>query len=245
MKAGLEDWIAKLFEYRELLRMGHLQTRDDLNLGLGWLYYALARILRPERVVVIGSWRGFVPMVFARALADNGEGGEVLFIDPSLADGFWKDAREVSRYFRSYGIANIRHVLLTTQDFVRTREYRGLRDLKIVFIDGYHTHEQAKFDYEAFAGRMAPDGIALFHDTKEFDISHRYGKRRTYVRTVRKYMDELIGQRGLQVFDLPFGGGVTLVRRVSISAAAQHAKRRPAKPPALRDRRRRRVRKTL
>ena len=70
----LNHWIAGLFEHPDLLRMGHAQRRDDLNLGLGWLYYALGRMLRPARAVVIGSYRGFAPLVLARALSDNSEG---------------------------------------------------------------------------------------------------------------------------------------------------------------------------
>ena len=94
-----QDWIAALFEHPNLLRMGHAQRTDDQNLGLGWLYYALARIVRPTTVVVIGSFRGFAPLVFARALADNAEGGQLHFIDPSLVDDFWKDAAAVRAYF--------------------------------------------------------------------------------------------------------------------------------------------------
>ena len=232
--AALPDWIAGLFGYRELLRMGHLQRKDDLNLGLGWLYYALARILRPAQVVVIGSWRGFVPMVFARALQDNAESGEVLFIDPSLTDGFWKNRKAVARHFRSYGITNIRHLLMTTQEFVQSREYRALREIGIVFIDGYHTHEQAKFDYLAFAGLLAADGLILFHDTKEFDVSHRYGRKHAYVRTVRNYMEELQREPQLQVLDLPFGGGVALVRRVPARLASPPTPRRKPRRPASR-----------
>ena len=69
--------------------MGHSQSPEDRNLGLGWLYYALGRTLRPKVAVVIGSWRGFVPLVIGKALQDNQIPGELIFIDPSLADDFW------------------------------------------------------------------------------------------------------------------------------------------------------------
>ena len=71
----MTDWIARLLERPDLQGMGHGQRVEDLNLGLGWLYYALARLLRPRIVVVIGSYRGFAPLVFGRALADNQESG--------------------------------------------------------------------------------------------------------------------------------------------------------------------------
>ena len=40
-----EDFIRNLFSDPEMLRMGHQQRRDDLNLGLGWIYYALGRVI--------------------------------------------------------------------------------------------------------------------------------------------------------------------------------------------------------
>ena len=86
-----------------MLQMGHAQRAEDLNLGLGWLYYGLARLLRPQRIVVIGSYRGFAPMLFARALADNGEGGRVTLIEPSLVDDFWTDSNRVAAHFSEAG----------------------------------------------------------------------------------------------------------------------------------------------
>ena len=108
-------WIARLFESPGLLSMGHNQRADDLNLGLGWLYYALGRTVRPRRAVVIGSYRGFVPLVLAKALRDNREPGEVTFIDPSLVDDFWKDPETTRAYFRGFDLENIRHFGMTTQ----------------------------------------------------------------------------------------------------------------------------------
>src|SRR5262249_32099973 len=119
-------WIDQLFANPQLLRMGHLQRAEDRNLGLGWMYYALARILRPRTVVVIGSWRGFAALVFGKALGDNLEGGRIVFIDPSLVDDFWKDPDSVRRHFSSYGVDNVEHFRMTTQEFVETEDYRLL-----------------------------------------------------------------------------------------------------------------------
>src|SRR5262245_1136215 len=117
---SLTDWVAVLFQNSDLTRMGHFQRVEDANLGLGWVYYGLARVMRPSAVVVIGSYRGFVPLVLARALAENSEGGQVYFIDPSLVDDFWKDAARVRDHFASYGVTNIQHFLMTTQQFVES-----------------------------------------------------------------------------------------------------------------------------
>jgi predicted O-methyltransferase YrrM len=214
----MKDWIAELFRDPNLTRMGHAERVEDLNLGLGWLYYGIARVLRPAIVVVIGSYRGFVPMVLGKALADNGGSGQVHFIDPSHVDDFWKDADTVNAHFARYGLSNIRHYLMTTQQFVESKEYRELGAPGIVFVDGYHTEEQARFDYESFRDRLTSDGLTLFHDSRYVKPSRIYGPDRIYTRTVRNFIDKLKQDPALQVLDLPFDAGVTLVRRASAPA---------------------------
>jgi predicted O-methyltransferase YrrM len=214
----MKDWIEKLFESRDLTRMGHLQRVEDANLGLGWIYYALARVIRPKQVVVIGSYRGFVPLVLGKALADNGDGGEVIFIDPSLVDDFWKDSNAVADYFARFDIGNISHHLMTTQQFVRSATYRALRNVGMVFVDGYHSEEQARFDYDAFASLLDENGIILLHDTSHCGVSGMYGPEAAYQCRVKFVVDELKKDTGLQVFDLPFGQGVTLIRKLSATA---------------------------
>lgn len=209
----LGSWIARLFDHPDLIRMGHNQRTRDHNLGLGWIYYGLARLLDPARVVIIGSWRGFVPMVIARACQDNGNSGEVHFIDPSFIDDFWRDPVRTDAWFQSFGLHNIRHHLCTTQEFVSTPVYRELGDIGLLFVDGYHTAAQARFDYEAFAGRLAPRGLVLFHDSMLLRHSTFYGEDRAYDVDVPHLMDELRQDPRLQLLDLPFGAGLTVMRR--------------------------------
>lgn len=209
----LTEWIARLFEEPGLLRMGHNQRAEDSNLGLGWLYYGLARLIHPRSAVVIGSYRGFVPLLLGKALRDNVEPGEVTFIDPSMVDDFWKDPEAVPAYFRGFGLENIRHYLMTTQQFVETEAYRRLPEIGLLFIDGYHSEEQARFDYRAFEGLLEPRGIALFHDSMVLRPSVIYGAERAYGIRVRDFLDELRRDPGVQLFDVPFGTGVTLLRK--------------------------------
>jgi len=210
----MNRWLKELFFNEDFLKMGHFQRLEDHNLGLGWLYYSIARIIRPHKVVVIGSWRGFAPIIFAKALMDNLEKGEVIFIDPSYVDNFWKDKISVEEYFKKYGFANISHFLMTTQQFVETETYKGLADIGIVFIDGYHSKEQAKFDYEAFQHLLAEDGMIMLHDSISSCNSPIYGKDKVYEHQVRFFVEELKGDKELQVFDFPFGFGVTIVRKL-------------------------------
>jgi predicted O-methyltransferase YrrM len=216
MERGMSaEWIARVFEYPDLLRMGHSQSAADQNLGLGWLYYAFGRILRPRRAVVIGSWRGFVPLVMAKALQDNLEPGEVVFIDPSLVDDFWSDTDRVRQYFLSLGVKNIRHFRMTTQEFVNTADYRSLGEIGLLFIDGRHTEEQASFDYRAFEGLLAPRGIVMLHDSMIVRPDKVYGAENAYPMSVKSFVDGLKEDPSLQLLDLPFGAsGMTLLRKL-------------------------------
>lgn len=208
----MDEFIRRLFADPQMLRMGHHQRAEDQNLGLGWQYYALGRILRPRRALVIGSWRGFVPLVIAKALADNREGGTVWFIDPSMVDAFWRDPDTVAAHFRSYGLQNIVHRCMTTQEFVQSDAYARLDQLGLVMIDGMHTAEQARFDYLAVADRLTDDAVVMFHDSIRPKRSPIYGPGREYEHSVYRFIERLRVTPGLEVLSLPFDSGVTLVR---------------------------------
>jgi len=215
MPDDLTTWIAKLFVDPALTGMGQAQRVDDLNLGLGWIYYGLTRLARPQRVVVIGSYRGFAPLVFARALADNEEGGRVTFIDPSLVDDFWRDQESVKAHFAAHGLDNVDHHLMTTQEFVESPAWKELGEVGIVLVDGYHSEEQARFDHEAFAPQLGATGYTLFHDSVREKNSGIYGDDKRYVHDVCFYMDALRQDPAWEVVALPFDDGLCMVRPAS------------------------------
>lgn len=194
-----------------MLRMGHCQDAERLDLGMGWLYYGWARLIRPRRVVVIGSYRGFVPLVLGKALHDNGDGGDVWFIDPSLVDDFWKG--DVAAHFARFGVTNVRHFLQTTQEFTASDANREMGAIGIAFIDGYHTAEQAQIDFEALAPHVPSSGLVLLHDSIEVGTVNIYGPDRRYERTVRHFVDRLRGNAEWQILDLPYAKGLTVARR--------------------------------
>jgi predicted O-methyltransferase YrrM len=211
---GLTAWIAQLLRDPAMTGMGHDQRVADSNLGLGWLYYGFARLWRPRRVVVIGSYRGFAPLLFARALADNGEGGRVTLIEPSLVDAFWTDAAAVAAHFAAHGLSNIDHLCLTTQQCIGHPAWEATGDVGIALIDGYHTAEQARFDQRALEPRLAPGAILMFHDSLRERVSRIYGDERAYMHSVTRHIDSLRDDPAWQVLDLDRGDGLSIVRRV-------------------------------
>lgn len=208
----MDEFVRRLMSDPLMLGMGHGQRVEDLNLGLGWIYYALARAARPRRAVVIGSYRGFAPSIIAKGLLDNGEGGEVEFIDPSYVDPFWRDPATVKRHFEGLGTPNVRHHCCTTQEFAGSDAYARLGEVGLLMVDGYHTEEQARIDYLAFLPRLARDSLTLFHDSTLHRSSGIYGEDNRYVFTVWRFIERLKKVPGLEVLTLPIDQGLTLVR---------------------------------
>ena len=69
--------------------LGQHEDSRGLNLGFGFLYYALVRALRPRHVVVIGSGFGLRVVCLALGFRDNAKGC-LSFVDSSysvLTDG--------------------------------------------------------------------------------------------------------------------------------------------------------------
>ena len=106
--------------------LGHREDVGTLNLGFGFLYYALVRALRPKHVVVIGSGFGFSVVCLALALRDNGR-GHSRFVDPSysvITDGpfrtiggtaQWDDPQKVEPPLRAFRRRGRRHPLPAAQ----------------------------------------------------------------------------------------------------------------------------------
>lgn len=228
--APLQSWVEDLLGRPGLAGQGHGQSVEDWNLGLGWIYYGLVRALRPATAVCIGSYRGFVPLVLARAQTDNLEGGTTWFIDPSLVDDFWLDPARVRAYFEGFGIGNVRHACMTTADFLASEENRAIRSVDMLFIDGYHTEEQAAFDFQAFEARLTPNAVVLLHDSIRTRTTRIYGEDRAYQHTVNRFVQRLKDDGRWQVMDVPFGDGLTLVRRseLDLSTMQKREKEDPA-----------------
>ena len=190
-------------------RHGYSEKKDlqAKNLGLGWAYYAFARLYKPKITVGIGSGRGFAPLLFAKGIKDNANNGKYYFIDPSLDDGFWKDSKKNKKLFKKFGVEKaIKHYLLTTQEFVKTKEYKRLRNIELLCIDGSHFYNFVKFDFKVFEKKLRKDAIILFHDSISRSKNPEWNGP-------RKFLCELLKNKNYQSFDFKFGAGLTIVQK--------------------------------
>ncbi len=209
--------LQKIFE--DAKPLGHNQKPKNLNLGFGFVYYALVRAIRPKHILVIGSGYGFSVVCLALGLKDNGT-GRLTFVDPSyslLKDGplktvggrgQWMDETKVSNHFKQFGVENIvtHHKLRNDQFFPSYKTFK-LPKIDIAFIDGEHTYEGIKYDFINTLRHSHKNTYIFLHDTNLYirEMVRHCG--------VKQWLELLKLHEGLfEVVDFPFDSGVAVVR---------------------------------
>jgi hypothetical protein len=199
--------------------LGHNEAAEDLNLGFGFLYYALARALRPKHVVVIGSGFGFSVVCLALGLRDNAK-GQLSFVDPSysvLTDGpfktvggtaQWDDPNKVTRHFARFGIEHLlTHYRLRSDEFFARYAGAALPEIDLAFIDGSHAYDDVRQDFISTVRHAHKNAYVLLHDTNIYvrELVRHAG--------VKRWLKEVKREKELfELVDFPFSSGVSIVR---------------------------------
>lgn len=147
---------------------GHQIDRFTGNLGFGFIHYALILNIKPERILCIGSRKGFIPAICALACQENGK-GHVDFVDAGYdiddpkhwsGIGWWKKTNPI----KHFQFLDINEFLSTY--VITTKEYaqKYHKKYQYIYIDGDHSYEGVKYDYETFWPRLEKKGLMLFHD---------------------------------------------------------------------------------
>ena len=167
------------------------------NLGYGWIHYGLIRLLRPENVLCIGSKWGFIPAVCAMACKDN-KFGVVDFIDAGFdindysgpgehwgGVGWWKKC-DPKKYFGKFGLDKyINLYVMTTKEYTKKnkKKFYGY-----IHIDGDHSYDGVKFDFQTFWPKLEKGGYLAIHDIGSPDLDgNKYGTRRFWKEISKKY----------------------------------------------------------
>lgn len=148
---------------------GHEANITQADLGYGWLHYGCIRLLKPKRVLCVGSRHGYIPAVLAQACKDNGF-GRVDFVDAGYnsadkdgwtGEGYWRTP-EGQTSFQRFGLGHyITLFLITTKAFYR-KYPKVVYDY--IYIDGNHSYEGVSFDYHMFLPQLKVGGLISFHD---------------------------------------------------------------------------------
>jgi predicted O-methyltransferase YrrM len=154
---------------RRVSRARHRLTAIDFASGLGdsaWLLYGLTRSLKPKVCVEVGSARGKSACYVGLALMENGF-GKIYAIDPHTKTD-WNDLNSVETLpaiehnVKSLGLMKYVEIIRKTSDDA-VKEWSQPIDL--LFIDGDHTYEGVRRDWESFSPFLAEFGVTVFHDT--------------------------------------------------------------------------------
>ncbi len=154
---------------------GYLLQNADARrglLGFGLLHHALIVNMKPARILCIGSKKGFIPALCAMACRDVGR-GHVDFVDAGYSEsdangtkhwggiGFWRSQNpQVHFSFLGLDTHITTHVMTTDEYFRKTR-----KSYEYIYIDGDHTYEGVKKDFNNAWPRLKKGGLMLLHDT--------------------------------------------------------------------------------
>ena len=126
----------------------------------------LVERLRPRTVLEIGTARGGTLFLWTRAAARD---ATIISIDlpGGLFGGGYPFLRSI--LYKNLGKDKQRIILLRRDSHDRktlgiVRDLLGNRLLDFLFIDGDHTYEGVKMDYEMYSPLVRPGGIIAFHD---------------------------------------------------------------------------------
>lgn len=192
--------------------LGEIRTRSGLGDG-AWILYGLVKAERPQVVVEIGSATGWSACVMGCALKANGQ-GRLYAIDPHTAtqwnDGTLYDTFPViTRNVRRLGLENI----VTTIRKTSEEAAQGWNEkIDLIFIDGDHSYEGVKKDWELFRPHLHPFSFAVFHDTI-WEVGRVKEEYKREDMGVPRFVDEL-RREGYPVATAPGNCGLSIVQPV-------------------------------
>ena len=211
----------------------------DLHMGDGVVVYSIVQHMRTKNCVCIGSGGGFIPRIMTQARIDlhkqnifEGNGdynwgdiGVTYVVDACNGIGGPNDLDNEDSFYRKNFYP--RFIKSTSVDayydfFVR-------QDIKIdlLFIDGDHSYEGVKQDFDLYSTILSPKGIIILHDTddqyEETLIVSEDSKKDHYrfdgpsrlIKELQKNPDwNLINLHNFRILmDKPSSSGITIINR--------------------------------
>lgn len=151
----------------------------DLHMGDGIVVYSLIQHMRAKNCVCIGSGGGFIPRIMTQARIDLhkqnifygnpdynwGDIGATYIIDACNGIGGPNDLDNDTSFYRENFYP--RFIKDTSENAYYN--FFILQDIKIdvLFIDGDHSYEGVKLDFELYSNILSENGVVIIHDTDE------------------------------------------------------------------------------
>ena len=211
----------------------------DLHLGDGLIVYSIIQHMRAKNCVCIGSGGGFVPRIMTQARYDLhqqgifegnsdynwGDIGATYVIDACNGIGGPNDLENEDSFYRKS--FHPRFIKSTSEKAYY--DFFVIQDIKIdvLFIDGDHSYEGVKLDFELYSKILSPKGIILIHDTDgEYEESlivsedakkdhHRFDGPSRLIKELQLNPEwNLVNLFNFRILnDKPSSSGITIVNR--------------------------------
>ena len=162
--------------------------------------FDLVAELRPKLMVELGTHSGESYFAFCQAVSENDVGTSCYAVDTWKGDeqaGFYDEDvyQDVLRHNQEF-YQRFSYLVRSTFDEAVTQFADGTIDL--LHIDGLHTYEAVKHDFETWLPKVSPAGIVLFHD-----VAARHADFGAW-----KFWEELSSAHGSFTFQHGWGLGV-------------------------------------
>lgn len=156
-------------------RWTHGATEE--HLGDGLIVYSLIQHMRAKNCVCIGSGGGYIPRIITQARLDLhkqgifegndnlswGDIGVTYLVDACNGVGGPNDLEDENSYYRHTFYPRL--IKSTSEEAYYN--FFVMQDIKIdfLFIDGDHSYEGVKKDFELYSTLLSDKGIIVIHDT--------------------------------------------------------------------------------
>ena len=150
---------------------------NDVEMGDGLLVYSFIQFIRAKTCVCIGSGGGFIPRIMTQARKDMwemgvfggnpdvswGDIGCTYVVDANNGIGGKSDIGDEESFFRKH--FHPRVILETSERAFYDFFIRQGITIDYLHIDGDHSYEGVRKDFELYSTIMNPNGIISIHDT--------------------------------------------------------------------------------
>lgn len=150
---------------------------NDVEMGDGLLVYSFIQFIRAKTCVCIGSGGGFIPRIMTQARRDMwemgvfvgnpdvswGDIGCTYVVDANNGIGGKSDIGDEESFFRKH--FHPRVILETSERAFYDFFIRQGITIDYLHIDGDHSYEGVRKDFELYSTIMNPNGMISIHDT--------------------------------------------------------------------------------
>lgn len=211
----------------------------DLHMGDGIIVYSLIQHMRAKVCVCIGSGGGFIPRIMTQARIDLhkqkifdgnsdynwGDIGSTYLVDACNGIGGPNDLENESSFFRSTFYPRL--IKATSEDAYHDFFIRQDIKIDLLWIDGDHSYEGVKSDFDLYSKILSDKGVIIIHDTdsnyeETLLVSedakkdhHSFDGPSKFVKELEENPDwNLINLHNFRILmDKPSSSGITIINR--------------------------------